>query len=139
MPDAGEEAADVRLQDVAVIAPVALRHPHEVLGPGHCRLSALADPAGVGVVNELPLVQRADSLHQGMMHHAVGEWRRLDEAQFGASHDEFTLPTWRPGLAKQLLLKPCQGFLRPDRETQHVRPLPLAAPRLQIGVVEVFE
>ncbi|MCY1536324.1 hypothetical protein D9M68_717780 [compost metagenome] len=56
MPDAGEEAADVRLQYVAVIAPVALRHPHEVLGPGHGRLSALADPAGVGVVNELPLV-----------------------------------------------------------------------------------
>src|SRR5689334_3095530 len=102
--DAGEEVADVELQvEPSALARVHLAHEPAKAGDGCVR--TLADAIGEAVVDEAGLEDLLERLDDQVMHHAIGEGRRVDLAGLGLAGDEASGRARMPGAGIQPALE----------------------------------
>ena len=81
MVNRGEELLDIARQDVTIAA-------QKMRATVEGGVRAFADLVGVAVVDELPLQQRADDVHQRMMRDAITEGRGTDFSPLGVVDGE---------------------------------------------------
>ncbi len=103
-------------------------------------MRALADAAGVAVVDHARLEDRPGDLHQRVMDDAVAEGRGRDAANLGLLDREVAVGAGYIGLVAQFLAQGHQVLLQIELELRHASPLALAAaPRLAPGQPEVLQ
>ena len=101
MIDGGKIAVDVAAQHMRVAVAVML-----VGGDGPVR--ALARAVGVGVADETRLENRRHHAAKRVMHDAVAERRRRNDALFRLAHQDFHIAARLVGSRLQLAFEPQQ-------------------------------
>ena len=139
MPDAGEVFADVGLQDINLVAPVALGNPQKMLRTKDGALGASAFAASERIGDEFTLEEWINEAHKGMMNHPVCEWRRLDHAHLRFEDGEFALLARCPCLPDQVILQVDQVLFEIAGEAHHLKAIPLSVARFLEGLVQIVE
>ena len=125
--DRVEEVVHVELQ-VPAAALAAVDLADELLQASHCRVRALAAAVGEAVVHEGGLEDRLELRHQPVVHHAIGEVRRVDLARLRPGGNEAGRRPGRPGAGAELGLQLQQPVdpLRVEAQLVHAGLFPAA-------------